>query len=376
MSNYKKAVAALTAIISMASLDVGTISASAASITYKPGDVNGDGYIVASDIVMVEDFINGKRTLTSAQLTRADANHDYIIDEKDVLLIQKYIEGKETSYKTTSEKLSIPENSTRTYDKYTYSPGGGSNKTTYSLSRLTTTSKSVSSLSLTSYRPEGRIDAENADIVQIETDNGTFSGIVVGDHTIATTAEAVYDSDEEDLRTNISINVYKNSNATPVKSNISPQYIHIPKEYITNKTSSLNYALIEVDESIDDYGIWSFGITTDEFKASSPVIEVSGFKNNVREISYANIKSANTIHTDSYSKNNILECNTNDMGYAFSSGTRLGGVAKTLDSTALGITSEFAGYNDDGTTISDSTTSIIKITPTLAQFYKNNPNIN
>lgn len=64
MDNFKKAIAALTAIISMASLGVGTISASAASITYKPGDVNGDGYIVASDIVMVEDFINGKRTLT------------------------------------------------------------------------------------------------------------------------------------------------------------------------------------------------------------------------------------------------------------------------------------------------------------------------
>ena len=72
----------------------------------------------------------------------------------------------------------------------------------------------------------------------------------------------------------------------------------------------------------------------------------------------------------------MFECSTNDMGFALANGTRIGGVAISLNGSALGITSEFAGYDSSGNKIDNSTTSVVRFTPTLAQFYLNNPYVN
>lgn len=385
MNNLKKAVAALTAITTIAtsamSIAGATLSASAATAYCKLGDVDGDGRVSQADYQLLYDYLKGKLILSSLQLSRADSNMDKIVDFNDCDYIYNVYSGKVQGKTVKREKLSVPENTQRSYLNFKYVSGGGSNYTKYSLPRLTANSTSTNAVDVLSsgYRPEGRTDYSNENVVQIETDSGTYSGFIVGDNVIATSADAVYDFEEDDLKTNICINLYKGSDTLIEETDIVPDTIHIPSEYISKKTPSFNYALIKVSEDIAAYiktDSWSLGFATEGFKTSDSTVEVTGYLNGSRQISYESVKQSNTVHSDNTSNINMFECSTNDMGFALANGTRIGGVAISLNGSALGITSEFAGYDSSGNKIDNSTTSVVRFTPTLAQFYLNNPYVN
>lgn len=58
------------------------------------GDVNQDNKIDDKDIKLIQDFIDGKTTLTDLQQILADVNHDGVVDEKDITYIQNFLNGE------------------------------------------------------------------------------------------------------------------------------------------------------------------------------------------------------------------------------------------------------------------------------------------
>lgn len=64
------------------------------------GDINGDGYIYATDYVKIKNHIMGKTTLTGAYALAADVNNDASIYATDYVKIKNYIMGKGTISQT------------------------------------------------------------------------------------------------------------------------------------------------------------------------------------------------------------------------------------------------------------------------------------
>jgi D-alanyl-D-alanine carboxypeptidase len=85
MKLITSAVAALTAAVI-----AGTVCASAASL----GDVNGDGKINITDMILVAAHVKGKRVLSKSAAEAADVNGDGRIDVSDVTKIAAHIKGK------------------------------------------------------------------------------------------------------------------------------------------------------------------------------------------------------------------------------------------------------------------------------------------
>ncbi|MDE5539183.1 MAG: Ig-like domain-containing protein, partial [Bacilli bacterium] len=63
-------------------------------IVVVKGDVNGDGYVYATDYVCIKNYIMGIRTLTGAYLYAADVNNDNHVYATDYVKIRNYIMGK------------------------------------------------------------------------------------------------------------------------------------------------------------------------------------------------------------------------------------------------------------------------------------------
>lgn len=69
-----------------------TTTTAAASVTYKTGDINGDGKINDEDNTLLQQAINGTITLTDAQRAAADINGDGKINSADdaaMMLLEK-----------------------------------------------------------------------------------------------------------------------------------------------------------------------------------------------------------------------------------------------------------------------------------------------
>ena len=58
---------------------------------YKTGDVNMDGSVLADDVMIIENYVLAKTTLTIDQMTLADYNKDGVIDNKDANNLAKAI---------------------------------------------------------------------------------------------------------------------------------------------------------------------------------------------------------------------------------------------------------------------------------------------
>ena len=60
------------------------------------GDINGDGNITLSDMLMIKSHILGKTTLSGAAALAADTNDDKALSITDFLQIKAHILGKNT----------------------------------------------------------------------------------------------------------------------------------------------------------------------------------------------------------------------------------------------------------------------------------------
>ncbi len=100
--NIKKVVTGIFASALMAcSLSAFTATADGVfAMTYKKGDVSGDGQITKKDSNLLLSYIVGNTTLNKHGKKAADVNWDNTIDIVDVICINKYVAGDEYAIKT------------------------------------------------------------------------------------------------------------------------------------------------------------------------------------------------------------------------------------------------------------------------------------
>jgi hypothetical protein len=381
MNRLKKAVAGLISLTTIIAslLFIGSANAASTSMTYLTGDIDGDGSISVSDTLAITKYLNGIYSFTAAQFTRADANLDNVVDYADLNLIAKYMVLSATPKTVTRDRLSITSSSSRTYSEFKYDDDSSSLVGNYTLS-LTSYSSSASATSSTDSSkvtiPQLRADNSHQNVVEIITDDGTYSGFIVGDHQIATTAEAVYDNSSykinaKNVRKNISMSIYSDYKTAEV-TELSPDYIHVPNSYMVSSSTDFiyNYAVIEVADDLSEYGIWNLGVISDEFTENNPVVELNGFENHKRYLSYGIVEDLESElgNSDKYLKKHHIQSECGNMGDP-ETGTMLGGVT-IYDGTnsAIGIPAYF-------NTESNGRTDSMRVTSALLRFYISNTNL-
>lgn len=72
------------------------------------GDLNQDGVIDQSDLVMLMEYVSGIRQLDEKQLLVADVNGDNIIDNDDIIALKECIDGTRTLGKVKYIKTAAP----------------------------------------------------------------------------------------------------------------------------------------------------------------------------------------------------------------------------------------------------------------------------
>lgn len=95
MSKTKRSLSVLLAVLILV-LSLGIVNVFAATT----GDVNGDGNVTVSDVMIVFNHISGKNELSEEQLKKADVNKDGNINIADAMKIYNIILGKEDTEKT------------------------------------------------------------------------------------------------------------------------------------------------------------------------------------------------------------------------------------------------------------------------------------
>ena len=95
-------VSALTMCISAMPL-----SASAATTSYKKGDINGDGIVNSSDVLALNNFLHGSvASKDAATAQRLDVNLNGIVDQIDMSTIKNIVLGLEDEATLTSNDTS------------------------------------------------------------------------------------------------------------------------------------------------------------------------------------------------------------------------------------------------------------------------------
>ena len=120
------------------------------------------------------------------------------------------------------------------------------------------------------------IPDSNTAVVNIGN-NGT--GFIVGPHIIATAAHVVYNVETGAFTNGM---VYITDQSGNIITTIAPYQIHVPVLYATSSLydygrTMADYALIYVNDSLTNYGIFKLGIPNDSLLNSSGTVTVSGY---------------------------------------------------------------------------------------------------
>jgi Ca2+-binding EF-hand superfamily protein len=65
--------------------------------TVRKGDINGDGRITMTDLLMCLHHVSGRTTLTGEAFLAADINGDGAVKMTDLLRILHYVSGRNSS---------------------------------------------------------------------------------------------------------------------------------------------------------------------------------------------------------------------------------------------------------------------------------------
>ena len=243
------------------------VNASAATITFTQGDVNGDGRVNVNDLYAISQYLGGEKTADSNWTTRMDADYDKVIDRTDLEMISKFCTQTLTPEKNKSTTvLTASLNEERSYMKYDIASSRISRYTLNSLDTLT------NQVTATYDMKSSSVGLPDNNIAVVRLNGG--SGFIIGDHLIATAAHCVFNS-KGFVTDNISL--YDNNN---VEHHLTFSSIHIPKDYYLMDSVALvnqDYALVTVEEDLSQYGSMYMGIATDEFIDTGNTISISGF---------------------------------------------------------------------------------------------------
>lgn len=376
MKFKKKAVAFMAGI--MTAMSCGTMPSMAANTQrFLLGDVNGDGVVSVSDSIITNQYILGCFVASGEELTCMDVNQDYVIDNTDVLMIRYIAAGLISADTVTKVPYTSPNYETREYYRHDCN-SSNTNKTLYTLTDLPQTAN-INEVAEFSYTSDNR-DKENTNVVQLDLGNSTGSGFIVAPHVIATAAHCVYDVDEKAFINDISVNIY-NKDGEVSSDNLvhtcKARYIHIPKRYIEKVFEYddvyCDYALIYVEDDLSEYGVWSMGVSVDDFMETGKNLTASGFTA-VNKTDYARYYSEGNVRSfeecNEYDKNIDYRISAESLSY----GGKSGGVLYYKSSYDNIMTSSAVGIITGGA-YSTHYTWAVRITPTILQFYKQNTNL-
>lgn len=325
------------------------VNASAATMTFTQGDVNGDGKVNVNDLYAISQYLGGEKTADSNWTTRMDADYDKIIDRTDLEMIGKFCTQALTPEKNKSTTvLTASLNETRSYKKYDVASNTVSTYTLNSLDTLTNQKMATYGME----RNHVEIPDDNVLVVRL---NGG-SGFIIGDHLIATAAHCVYNSNGF-VADNISL--YDNNN---VEHHLTFSSIHIPNSYVQNMSSTncypFDYALVTVEEDLSQYGSMQLSMVTNQFLNTGNNISFSGFPQGYEGRQYTT-GGVTIVAGNPYR----LECETEAIGGK--SGGPMYYTEKDGSKAVVGITTHNSNSCGRG----------VRISSTLLQFYYNNNNI-
>lgn len=259
------------------------VNASAATITFTQGDVNGDGKVNVNDLYAISQYLGGEKTADSNWTTRMDADYDKIIDRTDLEMISKFCTQTLTPEKNKSTTvLTASLNEERSYMKYDVASSRISRYTLNSLDTLTNQTTATYGME----RSSVEIPDDNVLVVKL---NGG-SGFIIGDHLIATAAHCVFNSNGF-VTDNISL--YDSNN---VEHHLTFSSIHVPKNFYLRDSLAIyyeDYALVTVEEDLSQYGSMQLGMVTDEFIHSGKNLSISGFPGDSRSYNVGSVTSSN-----------------------------------------------------------------------------------
>ena len=72
------------------------------------GDLDLDGKVTETDLIMLMEYVSGIRELDEKQLLVADVNQDHVIDTRDIQIVKECLDGKRTLGKIKYIKTSGP----------------------------------------------------------------------------------------------------------------------------------------------------------------------------------------------------------------------------------------------------------------------------
>lgn len=258
--NFLKNIAA--GLISLTMLS--SVSVGASSVPYLQGDIDYDEAVTLSDAVYLKNFLSGNKcTMDNAMTQRLDVNLDGHISQVDVDIVSGIVlngTSPEIQYYNTNSNEDLPNSERLRYRKFNAQTGGVI--TNYTLEALDSIPVE------TSYyedEPMLSLNPPSCSVVKITSSLGNALGIIVDNHTILTSADAVYNRNNFTEASNISYIVCGQLGEN-ITGSISALYYHVPYKYTAfsatkpNEYQKYNYAIITTSENLNGYGKASLGV--------------------------------------------------------------------------------------------------------------------
>ncbi len=286
-------------------------------------DPNGSGDIDLGDAITIIQYLGGG--FTPNDLSQLDMNDNDVVSIVDSNAIQRYLAGLSTdsilpeiSETSTNALADIVNNvnatlSSRNY--LVYNAINGNYLRSYSLSVSEPTRGIVGN---TDDRVPSWTNRGVAKIICDKSQNSAGylgSGFVVDNHTIATAAHVVYDTENNSAKHLSKILLFDSDHT---EHSFTPVEYHIPQTFknSTFYTTTNDYALITVKEDLKDYMSFELGAITDYAAQHQLTVSTVGFpyqlnphNNNTQVI------NTDTLHDERLSTGSITSANNNCIHY-------------------------------------------------------------
>lgn len=187
------------------------------------------------------------------------------------------------------------------------------------------------------------VNDSDTSVVKIKGPGGT--GFIIGKHTIVTAAHCVYhysdsDSDSDSEFIDFTVQIL-DSNSNLIEE-IEPKFVHVPILYTEGSTYGNDYAMIEVQEDLSEYGMFKLGVPLENYRGQ---VTVSGFS------SLPNVEWG----TRYKAQGNVTEIHYNSIWYFASANGGCSGGPVYVESnhfgetykTVIGINTYEGGTNPD-----------------------------
>ena len=268
----------LSGVIAAATLAANALMFPTSAVTYDPCDVNRDGDVGLTDLILVKKYLSG--IFSTTNYNQLDVNGSLTVDAADEECLSARNLGMTYTCRYFSREKgpvilpptvsgflsdsSAASTAARTYTKYKYRTA---ETETYTLTpTVETLNSNVNSRAIIG-DSDTRYLAFSEEVTGIVCLYGKGTGFIVGDHQIATAASCVYDRTKSEWK---KPTIYAYDNNGVMSKQLSPVEIHVPNRYISSGAVVYDYALITVEDDLSDYVHFSLGnsynVTESDFK--------------------------------------------------------------------------------------------------------------